>query len=263
MPNGMAQTGMVVRIAVAIVCAGIAIWGVLPTMNGRFHAGCITMVLVGSAGMAVCIWFPHVARLVAKWWESGAGKGWLIGAATLIAALVLLFAVVSGCMIAACVQKPSEDATVIVLGAALRGDRPSLSLRTRLEAALAYLEEHPQARCIVSGGQGPDEICTEASVMRKWLVDRGIAADRIYMEDRSTSTYENICHSRELIEQENLNPHVAIVTQEFHQFRAQQFVKRAGLTVSGAVTAHTPWYLLGSYWIRDFAGVCHMILLGT
>lgn len=251
------------RIVLAIVCGGIAIWGVLPTFNGRFHAGCITMVLVGGAGLAVCIWFPHVARFVASCWQNAVWKGVLIVVAALVAALLLLFVVVSGFMIAACAKQPSEDATVIVLGAALRGDRPSLSLRTRLEAAQAYLEEHPQAVCIVSGGQGPDEICTEASVMKRWLVERGIAEERIYEEDRSTSTYENICHSRELIEQEHLNPNVAIVTQEFHQFRAQQFVKRAGLTVSGAVTAHTPWYLLASYWIRDFAGICHMTLLGT
>ncbi len=263
MPNGMSQTGIVIRIAVAVVCAGIAIWGVLPTINGRFHAGCITMVLVGGIGVAVCIWYPQVAQLLRMWWESSPGKGLLITAAAVVSVLCVLFAVVSGCMIAACAKQPSEDATVIVLGAALRGDRPSLSLRTRLEAALVYLEEHPKAVCIVSGGQGPDEICTEASVMQKWLVDRGIASERIYIEDRSTSTYENICHSRELIEQEGLSSQVAIVTQEFHQFRAQQFVKRAGLQVSGAVTAHTPWYLLGSYWIRDFAGVCHMILLGT
>ena len=99
--------------------------------------------------------------------------------------------------------------------------------------------------------------------MYAYLVDKGIDPARIYTEENATSTFENVRLSRELIEQHGLNPEVAVVTQEFHQFRAQQFVKKAGLTVSGAVTAHTPWYLLASYWIRDFAGICHMALLGT
>ena len=99
--------------------------------------------------------------------------------------------------------------------------------------------------------------------MYAYLVDRGIDPARIYTEDSSTSTFENIRHSQTMIEQHGLSRNVAVVTQEFHQFRAQQFVTKAGLTVSGAVVAHTPWHLLASYWIRDFAGICHMALLGT
>ena len=184
----------------------------------------------------------------------------MIGTGILIGLLAALFIGVSARMVMACTVQPSDEATVIVLGAALRGDQPSLSLRTRLEAAYVYLRAHPQAKCIVSGGQGENEICTEASVMKRYLVDRGIDPARIYEEDRSTSTEENLRFSQVLIEEQGLNPTVAIVTQEFHQFRAQEFAKREGLAVSGAVTAHTPWHLLGSYWIRDFAGVCHMMV---
>lgn len=260
---GTGTTGMTLRILIGVLCVFIVIWGLLPVISGRFHAGCLTMVIVGTLGAAVCVTFPHVARWVSNWWQSGVGKTLLCTAASLVTALVLLFIGVSVCMIVACNTKPSGDATVVVLGAALRGDQPSLSLRHRLDAAYDHLVEYPQAKCIVSGGQGPDEICTEASVMKRYLVEKGIDPDRVYVEDQSTSTFENVRLSREVIEQNGLSTEVAVVTQEFHQFRAQQFVKRAGLTVSGAVTAHTPWYLLASYWIRDFAGVCHMALLGT
>ncbi len=263
MPHGTTTAGFTARVVIAVICVCIGIWGLLPTVNGRFHAGCIAMVLFGGIGTAVCVAYPRVADGVLSIWSRGVGRVFLGGLATIIALLLVLFAVVSGYMIAACAKQPSEDATVIVLGAALRGDRPSLSLRTRLEAAREYLTEHPKAVCIVSGGQGPDEIYTEASVMKAWLADRGIDPQRIYVEDQSTSTFENIRLSREVIEQNGLTSQVAIVTQDFHQFRAQQFAKRAGLTVSGAITAHTPWYLLGSYWIRDFAGVCHMMIMGT
>jgi len=261
--HGTSILGITLRVVVAVICLFIGIWGVLPVLTARFHSGCLTMILVGALGVASCIAFPAIAAFCCRIWQSGIGKALLCAAVSLVAALVLLFIGVSICMIVACNTTPSGDATVIVLGAALRGDQPSLSLRQRLDAAYTHLTEYPEANCIVSGGQGPDEICTEASVMQAYLVNKGIDPARIYIEESSTSTFENIQHSRELIEQQGLNTEVAVVTQEFHQFRAQQFVKRAGLTVSGAVTAYTPWHLLGSYWIRDFAGICHMALLGT
>lgn len=260
---GTGGIGIAMRVFVAVICLCICVWGILPSFTGRFHSGCLTMVIVGTLGIAACLLFPQMAVLCCRAWQSGAGKAVLCGIAGAISALVLLFITLSVCMIAACTKKPREDATLIVLGAALRGDQPSALLRGRLEAAYAYLTRHSDAVCIVSGGQGEDEICTEASVMKTYLTDKGIDSARIYMEESSTSTFENIRHSRALIEQYGLNTEIAIVTQDFHQFRAQQFAKRAGLTVSGAVTAHTPWHLLGSYWIRDFAGICHMALLGT
>ncbi len=261
--HGTGVLGITLRAIVAVICLVFGVWGVLPTFTGRFHSGCLTMILVGTLGFASCIYFPQLAAFCCRISQNGVGKTLLCTAASLVAALVLLFIGVSICMIAACNTTPSGDATVIVLGAALRGDQPSLSLRQRLDAAYAHLTKHPEAKCIVSGGQGPDEICTEASVMQAYLVEKGIAPDRIYVEDQSTSTFENVRLSHEVIKQHGLSTEVAVVTQEFHQFRAQQFVKRAGLTVSGAVTAYTPWYLLASYWIRDFAGICHMALLGT
>lgn len=261
--HGTGTLGITLRGIVAVICLFIGIWGVFPTFTGRFHSGCLTMMLVGALGVASCIMFPELAIFCCRFWQRGIGKTVLCTVAALVAVVVLLFVGVSICMVVACHTPPSGEATVIVLGAALRGNQPSLSLRQRLDAAYVHLADNPDAKCIVSGGQGPDEICTEASVMYAYLVDKGIDPARIYTEESSTSTFENVRLSREVIEQHGLNTEVAVVTQEFHQFRAQQFVKQAGLTVSGAVTAHTPWYLLASYWIRDFAGICHMALLGT
>ena len=241
----------------------IAVWGSIPAFTGRFHAGCFTMLLVGALLCVVCLRFSEVSAWVAQMWQHTAGKVVLSVVCAVAAALVVLFAVVSGLMLRAAHNHPIEDATLVVLGAALRGDQPSRLLRGRLDAAAAYLQEHPKAVCVVSGGQGPDEICTEASVMKRYLLEKGIAPDRIYMEEQSTSTFENVKFSKEIIEKNQLNSNIAMVTQEFHQYRAQQFAKKAGFAEVGAVTAHTPLHLLASYWIRDFAGVCHMVLLGT
>lgn len=241
----------------------IALWGFLPVFTGRLHTGSITMMVVGALGLFICIRFAAVAAFVGRLWQPMAGRVLLIAVAVIVAALLVLFTVVSVLMVGANFNKLDENATIIVLGAGLWEDQPSKILRGRLNATVEYMEAHPQAVCIVSGGQGADEICTEASVMQAYLINAGIAPERIYVEDKSTSTFENIQFSKEIIEKNGFSSKIAVVTQEFHQYRAQQFAKTAGFTEVGAVTAHTPWDLLGSYWIRDFAGICHMALLGT
>lgn len=257
----MAET--VWRVIGGFVSALLILWGLLPLSAGLFGVGSAAMVVVGAAGVLLSVAFPWVSLSVQHLWQKTAGKWIILVPAILMALLVALFVVVSIFMIAATFSKPSEEATVVVLGAGLYENRPSTILRGRLDAAADYLKEHPQAACIVSGGQGEDELCTEAAVMKEYLLQVGIAPERIYTEEQATSTYENICFSKEIIEENQLNPAMAVVTQEFHQYRAQQFAKSAGFSDVGAVTAHTPWYLLGSYWIRDFAGICHMALLGN
>ncbi|WP_249646204.1 YdcF family protein, partial [Lysinibacillus sp. D3C2_S12] len=92
---------------------------------------------------------------------------------------------------------------MIILGAKVKpGGVPSLSLKSRLEVAVQYLTIYPHVKVIVSGGQGPDEDRTEASVMKDYLEPNGIEASRIIIEDQSTSTYENLVFSKELLPKE-------------------------------------------------------------
>lgn len=98
--------------------------------------------------------------------------------------------------------------------------------------------------------------------MRRYLLEKGIAEERVILEDKSTNTAENLRFSRELIQSRGLNERVVIATQEFHQYRAQSFAKQEGLEEAGACTCRTPLYLLGCYWVREFAGICRMLLLG-
>ena len=93
-------------------------------------------------------------------------------------------------------EKPKANGKykyVIVLGAKVkRGAIPSKALAFRLNAALDYAKQYPDIQIIVSGGQGPDEDATEASVMKQYLIDRGFPESQIIVEDQSTSTYENL-----------------------------------------------------------------------
>ena len=83
-----------------------------------------------------------------------------------------------------------EADAVIVLGAAVHGDRVTWVLSNRLDAAIDYLEAHPDAIAVVSGGQGPGETVTEGSAMRKYMIEHGIDESRVYAEERATNTGE-------------------------------------------------------------------------
>ena len=63
-------------------------------------------------------------------------------------------------------------AFIVVLGAQVQGDGPSLTLKKRLDKTLTFMQEHPDKTVIVSGGQGPDEAYTEASVMARFRMVR-------------------------------------------------------------------------------------------
>lgn len=253
---------MVFRIIGIVVGALLALWGLLPLFSGVFNVGVVTLMMVGAAVLYVSTSFATVSGWMCHLWQSAWGKGAIVAAAVLILSVVTVFVAVSAKMIAANYNKPAETATVVVLGASVRDDRPSHSLQVRLDAAAEYLKAHPDAACIVSGGRGDDENYTEAEVMRNYLIEVGVDPQRIYSEDRATSTYENIVFSKEIIEKNDLDPRMAIATQEFHQYRAQVLAKQAGVTDVGAITAHSRPDLLGCYWIRDFFGICHMAVFG-
>ena len=174
----------------------------------------------------------------------------------LFAAGLFTAAVLSGLMLKACFNEPAPDATVIVLGCAVKDGRPSKMMRTRINAAAEYLKKNPQAKCIVSGGKGEDEAFSEAECMYNELINAGIADDRLFTEDRSTSTRENLLFSREMIEENGLSTELAVVTNEFHEYRAYLIARGLGLE-SGSVPADTPPGLLPVYWTRELAGILY------
>lgn len=174
----------------------------------------------------------------------------------LFAAGILFSVVLSGVMIGAFSDAPEENATVIVLGCGVNGEKPSKLLNTRIKAAAEYLNEHPEAACVVSGGQGEHEDISEAECMYRELVNAGISPERIHKEDRSTSTRENLLFSHEIIKENGLNESIAVVTNEFHQYRAGKIAEKLGLE-NGAVPADTPIGLLPVFWTRELAGIVY------
>lgn len=168
----------------------------------------------------------------------------------ILAALLVCFILAIARLISSLCKKPAADATLIVLGCKVHGARASLILEERLDAAFRYLEMHPKSFCVVSGGKGDDELISEAACMYQYLVEKGIDDSRIYLEEHSQNTRQNIFFSCDLIDRENLNPEFAIVSNEFHLYRALKIAgkRRKGV---GGVPAATAWWLFPTYFVRE------------
>lgn len=127
-------------------------------------------------------------------------------------------------------HQPTQEAdTIIVLGAKVWGTlddpKPSPVLKERLDTAYLYLADHPNTKVIVTGGQGNDEPASEASVMRDYLLSRGITEERILLEDQSTSTIENLQFAQNFGDL----GHTLIVTSDYHSYRALMMAQRFGI----------------------------------
>lgn len=139
---------------------------------------------------------------------------------------------------------------IIILGAQVRGTSITHSLKCRLETAILYLNTYPGAKVIVSGGQGKGEDITEAYAMFVYLKEQGIDSTRIYAEDTSTSTWENLNNSGEIIG-DKTQP-AAVVTNGFHLYRALVIGKRIGFSNLEGIAAPSTPILMINYMVREF-----------
>jgi len=164
-----------------------------------------------------------------------------------IAYMVIMISIVA---VGSYVTVSENPDAVIVLGCGIEGDHPKLMLQGRLDAAYDYLTAHPDVICVVSGGEDSGSDRTEADVMKQYLVERGIAGERILEEDKSTDSHENLAFSAEILKEAGIGNRVVIVTDRFHQFRSSLYAKHAGLE-STPYSARCPYLLQQSYWIRE------------
>lgn len=167
------------------------------------------------------------------------------------------FAVIEGLILIAGNKSATNKVDyVIILGARLYGSVPSPALLERLKVAKDYLTENDHIKVVVSGGQGEDEYIPEAEAMSKYLINIGIKESKIIIEDKSTSTFENLQFSldtiREFDDKEDLD--VLIVTNKYHIFRAKFLAKRLGMNPYGLPAKIPPTIIIQSY-IREYFAV--------
>lgn len=150
---------------------------------------------------------------------------------------------------------------LVVLGAKVNGESPSFSLQDRIDCAYDYLSEHPDTIVIVSGGQGPDEGISEAQCMYNELTKMGIDGSRIWMENKSTSTRENLNFSLALIEEKTGSrpDTIGLLSSEYHIYRASLVAKECGVEAVG-IPAPTRWFSLKiNYFLREVAALWYYL----
>lgn len=154
---------------------------------------------------------------------------------------------------------PDNVDYLILLGAGVNGTTPSLSLLDRLEAATEYLQSHPNCKVIVSGGQGTGEDITEAEAMENYLIKQNISIERIIQENQAKNTYENISFSYNIIKKETTdNPIIAVVSSEYHLYRAKYIANELGYTTYGIAAPTSNFLLKINYFLREALAVIKM-----
>ena len=178
---------------------------------------------------------------------------------------LLVVGITEAVIIHASFGNPKETVEyMVVLGAKVNRDGPSVSLWDRICGAYEYLEEHPDVIAIVSGGQGTDEPITEAECMYRELVNLGIDPKRIWIEDNATSTWENLNFSLDLIEEKTgVRPKkLGVLSSEYHLFRASLFAKACNVEFVGIPARTSRLSQMINHFMREVAGVWHYLILG-
>ena len=153
---------------------------------------------------------------------------------------------------------------VVVLGAKVNKNGPSVSLMDRICAAYEYAESHPDTVLILSGGQGADEPITEAECMFRELIWLGVNPKRLWCEHYATSTWENLKFSLDLIEEETGQrpAKIGVLSSEYHLFRASLFAKACDVEFVGIPARTSRWGQRINHFMREVAGVWHFLVLG-
>ncbi len=219
----------------------------------------VLIAYTGFTNLFYFIWFPagivfllfswmakkHLVKRMPKWFKIVCG--------TFIGVCLTIFVFVEGLILSGFYHTPLEEVEyVVVLGAHVRNGRPSRVLAKRLDAAYDYAIEHEEVVVIVSGGQGANETTTEAYAMACYLEEKGLDPKRIIKEEQSTSTYENLVFSMELMDE---SPSIAVVSNDFHIYRATHLARAVGYENPQGLAARDDIRTLPANLVREFFGV--------
>ncbi len=239
-----------------VLCLLGAVWFLIPLCIGMLHIGMVypTVLLLLFAGM---LRYPDKVK---TFFSRHKVLSWIGG--SLLAVVLAMILIPVGMIVSANMNNaPPKDATVVVLGCQVVGETPSLILQDRCDKAIEYLENHPDAKCVATGGVGNRATISEAQAIFNYMTARGIDPQRIFLEEQATNTCENLSYSAEIINQQGLSNHVAIVSDDFHQWRGAFFAEKNGL-IPFALGCPTRLTMAPGYWAREVAAIYKALLLG-
>lgn len=220
----------------------------------NFNAGVILTFLLGLFFLLYGIFF----RKINDWTKRGFGK--FLKIAVMCGLAFFLCTVAFLAVIGQSDTAEFNEDALIILGAGVRGDTPTLTLAYRLDKGVEYHKKNPEAVIIVSGGQGLQETVTEASAMEKYLIEKGVPKEKIIKEERATSTSENFRFSKEILDEIfGQDYRCAFISNDFHMYRAQQLARIAGLDAA-RYHAKIEWYTTALNYSREFLTVIKLLI---
>lgn len=246
----MAAGGLVALIALMLPGALIFNGVLMVRREGRRPANLLSLMTgIGMVTLAVLFFVPlgvWGSALVFSLILAGGYLGFLFTSLLVYSFLYSRFG-----------RRRGADA-IIVLGSGLLGDQVPPLLAARLDRGLRLYQRETEAGhtpvMVVSGGQGPDEAVSEAEAMRGYLLDAGLPAERVLLEDRAETTEQNLRYSMEVIAGAGKTGRAVAVTNNYHVFRTAVFARRLGLPVN-VLGAPTALYFLPSAFLREFAAL--------
>ena len=160
------------------------------------------------------------------------------------------------CLFLQIIPKKRDFNYIIIHGSGLiAGDKVPKLLSDRIDKALEiYNKSSIPSKLILSGGQGNDEKISEAEAMRRYCIEKGISKNDLIIEDKSTTTFENLKNSKEIINNKPGNKKTVLVTSNYHVYRALRYCKKINLDCTG-VGSHVAFYYWPSALIREYIAV--------
>ncbi|MGY2492009.1 YdcF family protein [Cupriavidus sp. CP313] len=242
------------RMGLALCGAVLLVDAIALTTLGLFNFGIVLPGCIGASFLLLAWQWPRVAHWRAashrrqQLWQAA----WIAFALWLATVAVFFHSIHRSTE--AAIPGSSSVKAIVILGSGTPNCVASPTLVARLDQGLKQARRWPQAKVAVSGGQDYGLQCREADIMAEYLIARGVAADRVLREGRSTSTEENLVFSRRLLEEQGVaaTDPIVVVTSDFHVQRAVRIARKAGFAEVAGVGAGTPLYLRYNAWLREY-----------
>ncbi len=250
---------IIFRCFLILLGAFLIVDAIVTAQLGSINLGTIMPFVIGLPLLILGIFYTPITAVWNKYLIGRLIKWGMIVCYALFS--LLFFTTTMLIRLAADTPIPENPDAMIVLGAGIIGEHPSRTLAYRLDKAIEVFNSgNGDTVIIVSGGRGRDEDCSEAYVMKNYLIEKGIPESNILEEDKSTSTEENFSFSKALIDEKlGSDASICFVTTEFHVFRAKALAKRLGIDAVGIAASDYAPLSLNNYFRECAAIVQHFV----